>query len=175
VILTVLGFDLETNTKIRAVLDTIFKAVHDDITVRILALTFSALMIFIISSITFFAVKFGRRDRTFKIESPYGEVKISIGAIEDYINNIKSELAGVKEIKPRVYLRKGKLKIYIRVSLYSDNDIGDLSVLIQNGIKVYLSNIIGEEMIGSIKLFVNKIIYRGEQSPKNYEYPDKSC
>ncbi|MEI6846121.1 MAG: alkaline shock response membrane anchor protein AmaP, partial [Candidatus Firestonebacteria bacterium] len=138
----------------------VFLFVYQELTVRIITQTISILLLLLCLGVFFAALKLRRRDKTYKLESPYGEIKVSVGAIEDYIKMIKTEIAGVKDLSPKVFLRKGKVKIYVRMSLYADSEIGDVVVSVQSAIKSYLSNILLEEKIGAIRVFVSNIIYR---------------
>ena len=168
----------DSNKWIRDILDDVFAVIFKDLTIRIIVLTIATLFLMLCLSVIFSAIKFGRRDRTFGIDSPYGEVKVSIGAIEDYLNVVKSDVKGVKDIRPKVFLRKGKLKIYTRVSLWSDSDISDMVLNVQNAIKSYLEEILGAEKVGDIRVFVSKIVYKEKDyrgKMRGSGYVDKGC
>ena len=152
--------NIDTNKWVRDLLDNVFALVFKDLTVRIIVLTIATILLIFCLGVVFSAIKFGRRDKTYKVESPYGEVRVSIGAIEDYLNMVKAEVRGVKDMRPKVFLRKGKIKMYVRITLWADSDIGDIVVNVQNAIRSYLTNIMAEEKIGDIRVFVGKIMFR---------------
>jgi hypothetical protein len=113
----VLCFNEKTNKFARDLIEDLFMAGYKDMTARIIVLTVATLFLLFSIGVIFSLLKFGRRDKTLKLESPFGEVKVSVGAIEDYINMIRSEIKGVKEIRPKIFLRRGKIKIYVRTTL----------------------------------------------------------
>jgi len=45
---------------------------------------------------------------------------------------IRSEIKGVKEIRPKIFLRRGKIKIYVRTTLWSDSLVADMVLNVQN-------------------------------------------
>jgi hypothetical protein len=161
-----LGYSEITNKFARELLNDAFLHIYKDLDVRIIALTVATLFLLLSLAAIFSAIKFRRRESTFKFESPYGEVKVSVGAIEDYLNVLKNEIKGVKDIRPKVFLRKGKLKVYLRVALWSDHTIGDNVLDIQNGAKSYLEDILGPDKVGDIRVFVGTIMQRKQPDKK---------
>ncbi|MEI7904193.1 MAG: alkaline shock response membrane anchor protein AmaP [Candidatus Firestonebacteria bacterium] len=155
-----LGFNEVTNKWARELLDTAFIHVYLDLPVRIIALTVATIFLLLALGTSFSALASRRREKTYKFDSPYGDVKVSLGALEDYLNVMKNDVRGVKDIRPRVFLRKGRIKVYLRATLWSDHAIPDTVLDIQNGAKSYLEDILGPDRVGDIRVFIGKIVQK---------------
>lgn len=163
-----LCFDIETNEWIRNVINSYTQKMYVDITLRTTTLVVSAVFLLLCITVLFSVVKFRRREKTVKLKSPYGEVRVSLGAIEDFIKMIKDQIRGVKEIRPKVFVRPTGLKIYAKVSLWSDRNVHEMTQDLQDTIRRYIQDTLGIQEIGEIRVFVSKILFR-EAKEENYE------
>ncbi len=161
-----LGFNENVNKTVRYFLDQVFTHIYTDLDVRIIVLTVATIFLLLSLGAIVSAIKFGRREQTLGIDSPYGRVGVSAGAVEDYLAMLKNDIKGVRNIFPKVFLRKGKVKVYMKVSLWSENPIGDSVINIQNGAKEYLEEILGVDRVGEIRVFVGKIIQKRSSDKK---------
>ena len=161
-----LGYTEASNKWVRGLLDVAFSDVYLYLPIRIIALTIATIFLLFSLGVIFSALTSGRREKMYKFDSPYGDVKVSVGAIEDYLNVMKNDVRGVKDIRPRVFLRKGRIKVYLRVTLWSDHAIPDTVLDIQNGAKSYLEDILGPDKVGDIRVFVGKIVQKKQPDRK---------
>jgi len=160
------GFNETSNQWIKTFVNDSLTLIYNDLTLRIVTLTLSILLLLLCIAFIVSAIKFRRRERTVILKSPYGEVKVSLGAIEDFIKMLKGKIKGVKEIRPKVYVRKAGLKIYVKVSLWSDSNVHEMTQDIQDAIKRHIQNTLGIEKVGDIRVFIEKILYRENKDSK---------
>lgn len=163
-----LGFDIETNEWIRNIVSSNAEKIYTDITTRTIVLVVSAVFLLLCITVLFSVVKFRRREKTIRLKSPYGEVRVSLGAIEDFIKMIKDQIKGVKEIRTKVFVRSVGLKIYVKVSLWSDSNIHEMAQDLQNTIRRYIQDTLGIQEVAEIRVFVGKILFR-EKKEEDYE------
>lgn len=160
------GFNETSNQWIKIFVNDVLTVIYTDLTLRIITLTLSIILLLFCVAFIVSSIKFRRRERTVILKSPYGEVKVSLGAIEDFIKMLKGKIKGVKEIRPKVYVRKAGLKIYVKVSLWSDSNVHEMTQDIQDAIKRHIQNTLGIEKVGDIRVFIEKILYRENKDSK---------
>jgi len=130
-----------------------------------LALT-GFLLIFINISIAHLSIGKLRRQRTIAFENPYGEVTLSLSAIEDYIIKLAHKMPEIKDIKSNIYVGKSGVEIAAKVVLYSEINIPKVTEKIQGAIHVRLQEMLGIEEKVTIKINVTKIVHKDKQSGK---------
>ena len=101
-----------------------------------------------------------QRHKTIAFENPYGQVTLSLAAIEDYIKKLTHKMSEVKEIKSSIFAGKSGIEVIAKTMLYSDVNIPDVTEKIQNEIRLRLEEMLGIEEPISIKIHVTKILQR---------------
>jgi uncharacterized alkaline shock family protein YloU len=167
-----IGLTLDTNKWIRVNVDLLSQVLYEDKFLRILTVVISGIFLLTCLSALFSLIKFRRREKMISLKSPYGAINISFGAIEDFIKMLKDYIKGVKELKPKLFLRKGGIKVYIRASLYSEDNIYAIAQDIQNTVKKYLQETVGINNIISIQVVIGKILIKEKElpTPSNIDY-----
>ncbi len=125
-----------------------------------------ALLILINISIAQLSIGKLRKHKTIAFENPYGQVTLSLSAIEDYIRRLTNKMAEIKEIRSSITAGKSGIEVVAKVALYSDVNIPEITEKIQSAIKIRLQEILGLEETVTIKIHVTKIVQRekaGEQ------------
>ena len=181
-IFTIVGilasFDKYTNSLVVILFQHLNTAILTDFGLKIIILIISIVLFLFCISVIFSILRFNRREKTVSLKSPYGEVKVSLGAIEDFIKNIKDQIKGIKEIRAKVFARPNGIKIYSKVTLWSDQNISEMAKEIQSTIRYYLHDTLGIEDIAEIKVLVEKILLRDlaqkpiSDRPIGVDYPD---
>jgi hypothetical protein len=108
-----------------------------------------------------------RYERTVVFHNPHGEVMIALGALEDLGRVVKAEIPGLKDIKLRVAARGKGLYVTARVSLWSDANLPKTTELIQESVRHYLQEIVGQEQEIRPRVIVGKVAYRGPDDDEN--------
>lgn len=120
---------------------------------------------FVISVAIFYA---SLKERIVKREisfgNPLGEVKISLGAISEFVKKLGDQIEEVKEIKPRVVIGRKGLEICNKITLFSDSSIPEVSDRVQTVVKRYIQDVLGIQEVNEVKVFVEKIISRETMS-----------
>ena len=86
------GFNETSNQWIKIFVNDVLTVIYTDLTLRIITLTLSIILLLFCVAFIVSSIKFRRRERTVILKSPYGEVKVSLGAIEDFIKMLKGKL-----------------------------------------------------------------------------------
>ncbi|MFH1478357.1 MAG: alkaline shock response membrane anchor protein AmaP [Candidatus Omnitrophota bacterium] len=116
------------------------------------------LIIFINISIAQLSLGKIQKEKTIAFDNTYGQVTVSLAAIEDYIKKLTSRISEIKEIRSSVIALKSGIEVNTRVSLYSGANIPEITEKIQNIIKMHLQEMLGIEEKPTIKIHVAKIV-----------------
>ena len=103
-----------------------------------------------------------RKHKTIAFDNPYGQVTVSLTAIEDYIKKLTHKMAEIKEIRSNISAGKSGIEVITKVALYSDVNIPEVTEKIQNAIRSRLQEMLGIEETVIIKVHVAKIV-QGEK------------
>jgi hypothetical protein len=132
-----------------------------------LAVLLSGLSFILIALFTIFGnIEKSRSERTVVLESPLGEIMVSLGAIEDFSRVVKNQINGVKDIKGKVISTRKGLKVTAHVTLYSDRSVADVTQEVQEAIIKYIQFTLG--IANEIKptVIVSKIVFRQKEEEK---------
>lgn len=122
-------------------------------------------LILFLASIRFLYFGFGRRRgvQTIVHETPLGEVRVSLDAIENLIRRVARQVQGVRDVKPRVVSGPAGLSVSLKVSVSPDISIPEVSDDLQNTIKNYVRNVVGVG-VTEVKTFVENITAEAKRS-----------
>lgn len=101
-----------------------------------------------------------QKHKTIAFENPYGQVTVSLSAIEDYIKKLTQKMVEIKEIRSNITATKSGIEVNAKVVLYSDANIPELTEKIQNAIRLRLQEMLGLEETVTIKVYVTKIVQK---------------
>ncbi len=103
------------------------------------------------------------RSKAISFDYPGGRVKISLKAIEEFINSrIITQMAGVRGLKVRTALSSRGLETIINLQLLAGTNIPEMCGSIQEITKNYLQDVVGVERVASIEVFVSNIIVKND-------------
>lgn len=103
-----------------------------------------------------------RREKTIAFNNPDGQVIISLSAIEDFIKRIGKQIPEVKDLRPDVIATKKGIDVSVRISLWSEVSIPEITEKIQGIIKNRVQEMLGIEEPVSTKVYVVKIVHKEE-------------
>ena len=132
-----------------------------------LAVFFTGLFFIFTALFTIFGNMEKRRsERTVVLESPLGEIMVSLGAIEDFSRVVKNQINGVKDIKGKVISTRKGLRVTAHVTLFSDRSVADVTQEVQEAIIKYIQFTLG--IANDIKptIIVSKVIFRQKDEEK---------
>jgi len=128
-----------------------------------LGMALSGLLLILINiSIARLGLRKLQNRKTIIFENPYGEVSLSLSAVEDHVRKLTNKMSEIKEIKSNITAGKAGIEVTARVALYSDVNIPEATEKIQNAIRSRLQEILGIEETVAIKVHVTKIVQREE-------------
>lgn len=112
-----------------------------------------------------------RRERTVVLQTPMGEVLVSLPAIEDFARVLKGKIEGLRDIKGRViYTRRG-LKVSARVTVLAEYSIAEVTQKTQDAIRNYIQHTLGIEQEINPTVMVTKVVSRERPAAGNLKNP----
>ncbi len=145
------------------------KAYYDTYNLRFNIGLIGAMFIFLgllITHVTFGGIQ---RERTIAFNTPDGQVLISLSAIENFIKKLSAQMPEIKDMRSSVFASKKGVNISVRVSLWSDANIPDVTERIQGVIKNKIQDMLGIEEPITTKVHVAKIAHREPSKAKKYQ------
>ena len=110
------------------------------------------------------------REKIIAFDNPSGRVTVSLRAVEDLIQRILTRLPEVQSVRPDVRASKKGLNISLRLTLFSEVSIPDITVKVQNLVTKKVQETIGVDDPIRVAVYVNKIT---SESPKGKGPQDK--
>lgn len=101
-----------------------------------------------------------RPEKSFSVQNPDGEIRITFGAIEEMLRKSTSHIEGIEDIRPRVLEGKRGLEIVSRVSVTEDVSIPQITMRLQEVIKSQVRDVLGIEEMGAVRTHIYKIASR---------------
>lgn len=95
-------------------------------------------------------------DQTLVHESDLGEVRISIGAVENLVRKVARQVKGVRDVRGWVSLAGGRINVRLRTVISPDVSVPEVSTSIQNTVRDCLQSVVGVEA-GEVRVFVENI------------------
>lgn len=90
-------------------------------------------------------------------ETPLGQVKVSLHAIENLIKKVARQIRGVRDVKAYVTVGNGsEIMVQIRTTVTPEINIPSLTAEIQQTVKEYIFDVVGIT-ISAVKIFVDNI------------------
>lgn len=106
------------------------------------------------------------KEKNIAFQTDYGQVSVSLFAIEDFIRRLYREKAEIKEIRPLVTVSKRGININLRVVIWSDTNVPRLSEDVQRTIRAKVQEMLGIEEPLNVRVHVSKIVERTEKGKK---------
>ncbi len=102
-------------------------------------------------------------ERNVAFRTEYGEVMVSLSAIEDYIRKLLRQDLDIRDIRTKVSARKRGLLILLKAVIVSESNIPAITERIQSQIKTKIQEMLGMEEPVTIRVYISKI---GEKEKK---------
>jgi hypothetical protein len=129
-------------------------------TIRIIVLLIGAIAVFTAVITVFGNIRSKINERTVILQSPLGDILVSLSAIEDFSKVIKNQIAGIKDIKGKVRSKRKGFDVTAWVSLYSDRPVADVTQEVQEAIIQYIKYTLSIDTDIKPKVIVSKISYK---------------
>lgn len=98
-----------------------------------------------------------RRDKMVAFDNPSGRVSVSLSALEDMVKRNVRRLPEVKDVKPDIFASKKGVQFKIRLHLFSEVNIPDITSKVQELVKKKVQEMIGLDQSIDVTIFVGKI------------------
>ncbi|MFC1514335.1 alkaline shock response membrane anchor protein AmaP [Candidatus Omnitrophota bacterium] len=113
-----------------------------------------------------------QREKTIAFEGNYGQVSISLAAVEDMIKKLLLDFKELKDVKPQVTASKKGLQVVLRVVLTSYTSIPEFTAKVQEVVRSKLQNMLGLEEEMSVRVEIKKILCPETKMKKKEEVDD---
>ena len=104
-----------------------------------------------------------RKERDIALSGPNGQIKVSLSAIEDVVRRCGRQFLDVKELRPRIVIRRKGLNILNKVTLYAGVNIPEITERLRSLIRERLGKVLGIEDEIKVTIHVVNVV---EKSPK---------
>jgi len=152
-----------------SMVQTIADYLNHSMIARITVLIISLLLILVAILTIIGNIENRRAERTVVLQSPHGDIMVSLGAIEDFSRIVKNEVKGVKEIKGRVLSKRKGLDVTAKVTLFSDRAVAEVTQEVQEAIIKYIQYTLGIDAEIKPKVVVSKVVYKSPEEEKKNE------
>lgn len=98
------------------------------------------------------------REKIIAFDNPSGRVTVSMIAMEDLIKRVVESLGGIKDVRPDIKATRRGLKIKIRLTLFSDVHIPDITARVQQIVARKIQESVGLAEPSNIEIYVGKIV-----------------
>ncbi|MDP8253088.1 MAG: alkaline shock response membrane anchor protein AmaP [Candidatus Kaelpia aquatica] len=102
-------------------------------------------------------------EKNIAFKTEYGEVLVSLSAVEDYVRKIMRDDPDVRDLRSKVTVRKRGLVISLRAVMLSEINIPSVTEKMQSELRRKVQEMLGMEEPVIIKVFISKI---GEKERK---------
>ncbi len=99
-------------------------------------------------------------ERTVVFHNPLGEVMVSLSALEDLAKVVKGDVPGLKDLKLRVIARRKGIQVTAKVALWSDANLPGVTEEVQQAVRRYLQEILGQDTEIRPRVIVSKVVFR---------------
>lgn len=106
------------------------------------------------------------REKTIAFDNPDGQVTVALTAIENFMKGLNRQIPQIKELKPNVVAGKKGIVVDVKVSLYSDSNIPNVTETIQSVVKGRVQDMLGIEDPIAVKVHITKILQKEEPKKK---------
>ncbi len=138
-------------------------------------LLIGGLGLFLIIASTFIAqITLGKmqREKTIAFNNPYGQVTVSLSAIEDFIKRLSASIPEIRDLRSNVIAGKKGIEIHTRVSLWADAKIPETTENIQAIVRNRIQEMLGIEEPIVVRMHVGKIVEKEKKRLKKKEAGD---
>ena len=158
-----MSFNKSANKWSLDIAETIIGYLNVSMGARIIVFIFSLFLIIVALLTIIGNIENRRVERNVILQSPMGDIHVSLSAIEDFSRVVKSQVEGVKDIKGKVLSKRKGLDVTAKVVLYSDRAVADITQEIQDAIIKYIQYTLGISTEIKPKIIVNKVVYRSKE------------
>ena len=102
-------------------------------------------------------------EKNIAFKTEYGEVLVSLSAIEDYVRKIMRDDPSIRDLRSKVMVRKRGLVISLKAVMLSEINIPSVTEKIQSELRDKVQEMLGMEEPVVVKVFITKI---GEKEKK---------
>lgn len=89
-------------------------------------------------------------------QTPLGQVRVSLDAVESLVHKVVRQVGGVRDVRARASNSPSGIGIAMRVTISPDTSVPEVSDKIQNTVKNYVRNVVGVG-VREVRIFVDNI------------------
>jgi len=110
-----------------------------------------------------------RKEKNVVLNNKEGKISMAISAVEDIVRKVCGSLLDIKEIKPKIVVRKKGIKVIAHLVLFSSADIPRVSSDAQRIIKEEVEKSLGIEEEVKVEIYIDKIVEKSSREKKKEE------
>ena len=105
-------------------------------------------------------------ERNIAFKTEYGDVLVSLSAIEDYVRKLLKEEPDIKDLRTKVSAKKKGLVVLLKAVMLSETNIPNITEKIQSNLRVKVQEMLGMEEPIIVKVYISKIGEKEKEKKK---------
>jgi uncharacterized alkaline shock family protein YloU len=144
-------------------LNFILSELEQLISIKVLVGVVGAILVVLVAMLLNFVWSGVAAEKNIAFKTEYGEVLVSLSAIEDYVRKIMRDDPDIRDLRSKVTARKRGLTISLKAAILSEINIPSITEKIQSELRRKVQEMLGMEEPVMVKVFITKI---GEKERK---------
>jgi uncharacterized alkaline shock family protein YloU len=144
-------------------LNFILSELEQLISIKLLVGVVGAILVVLVTMLLNFVWSGVAAEKNIAFKTEYGEVLVSLSAIEDYVRKIMRDDPDIRDLRSKVTARKRGLVISLKAAILSEINIPSITEKIQSELRRKVQEMLGMEEPVMVKVFITKI---GEKERK---------
>ncbi len=141
----------------QADLSVILTELEQLIPIRLLVGLIGAILVVLVIALLNFVWSGVAAEKNIAFKTEYGEVLVSLSAIEDYVRKIMRDDPDIRDLRSKVTARKRGLTISLKAVMLSEINIPSVTEKIQSELRSKVQEMLGMEEPVVVKVFITKI------------------
>lgn len=97
-----------------------------------------------------------RQPKFFTRKTELGQYMISLSALENIVKKAVEDTEGLKEMQSKVIVNENNIDVFLKITVYSDYPIPELSEKVQSGVNSYMEKMSGIS-VGEVKILLEDV------------------
>lgn len=101
------------------------------------------------------------KGKVITIHNPMGEIRISLSAVEDFIQKCGVRLSDVRDVRSKIKSRRNEVRVFSRLSIWAGGNVPDIADRVQESIKQNMEELLGSNTKVLVFVSIERITPRG--------------
>ncbi|MCH7504935.1 alkaline shock response membrane anchor protein AmaP [PVC group bacterium] len=113
----------------------------------------------------------GRKAKFISIRNSLGEIRISLAAVEEFIQKCGVKIEEVRDVRSKIKTKKSEVRVYSRVSIWAGSNVPDIADNVQEKIRKSMEELLGVETKVRVYVSIDRIMPQRPAKDDGVEAP----